>query len=127
MASKFLRRQKWWIKLRHPLTGESIRESLETGEPGKASPFTLQAGRRYALHVEVRRAADVVDLHFRIDGQLVGQFHGAKDRLSVSTRWWTGPNRTALMLGANKPGTFHSLRVKALDEAPVAADASESK
>lgn len=30
MASKFLRRQKWWIKFRHPATGQTIRESLET-------------------------------------------------------------------------------------------------
>ena len=38
MASKFLRRQKWWVKLRHPVTCESIRESLETGDPARAEP-----------------------------------------------------------------------------------------
>jgi hypothetical protein len=36
MASKFLRRQKWWIKLRHPLSGRTIRESLETDDEARA-------------------------------------------------------------------------------------------
>jgi hypothetical protein len=30
MASKFLRLQTWWLKLRHPVTGALIRQSLET-------------------------------------------------------------------------------------------------
>ena len=36
MASKFLRKQKWWIKLRHPITGSIIRESLETHDEVRA-------------------------------------------------------------------------------------------
>ena len=36
MASKFLRRQKWWVKFRHPQTGEIIRESLNTHDAVRA-------------------------------------------------------------------------------------------
>lgn len=36
MASKFLRRQKWWTKFRHPATGETVRASLETSDAAKA-------------------------------------------------------------------------------------------
>lgn len=32
MASKFLRRKKWWVKFRHPATGIKMRESLETDD-----------------------------------------------------------------------------------------------
>jgi len=49
MASKFLRRQKWWVKLRHPVTGESIRESLETGDPARAELLRQRLDLEVAL------------------------------------------------------------------------------
>ena len=36
MASKFLRRQTWWLKLRHPVTGQLIRHSLDTADSARA-------------------------------------------------------------------------------------------
>ena len=36
MASKFLRRQTWWLNLRHPVTGQVIRHSLETADSARA-------------------------------------------------------------------------------------------
>ncbi|WP_050025365.1 tyrosine-type recombinase/integrase [Verrucomicrobium sp. BvORR034] len=36
MASKFLRRQKWWVKFRHPRTGHLFRESLQTHDAVRA-------------------------------------------------------------------------------------------
>jgi site-specific recombinase XerD len=36
MASKFLRRQTWWLKLRHPGTGALIRHSLDTADSARA-------------------------------------------------------------------------------------------
>jgi integrase len=36
MASKFLRRQKWWVKFRHPRTGQLFRESLQTHDAVRA-------------------------------------------------------------------------------------------
>jgi formylglycine-generating enzyme required for sulfatase activity len=91
----------------------------QSDESGRSSPFSLQANRRYHLRVEVRRAPDAVDLQFRINDRLVGSYHGPKERLTVSTRWWTGPNRTHVMLGANKAGTFHSVRIQALAAEPA--------
>lgn len=49
MVSKFLRRQKWWVKLRHPVTGESIRESLETGDPARAELLRQRLDLEIAL------------------------------------------------------------------------------
>jgi len=96
----------------------------QSDESGRSSPFSLQANRRYHLRVEARRAADSVDLQFRIDDKLVGSYHGPKERLTVSTRWWTGGNKTQIMLGANKPGTFHSLRIQALDDSKAGGAAT---
>jgi formylglycine-generating enzyme required for sulfatase activity len=89
----------------------------QSGEPGKASPFTLKANQRCTLRIEVRQAPDAVDLQFTINDKLVGRYHGPKEKLSVSTRWLTGSDKTQLILGANKPGTFHSVRIKALEDA----------
>ena len=36
MASIFLRRNQWWIKIRHPGTGELMRESLQTHDQARA-------------------------------------------------------------------------------------------
>ena len=36
MASKFLRRQTWWLKLRHPVSGTMIRHSLDTADSARA-------------------------------------------------------------------------------------------
>lgn len=36
MASKYLRRQTWWLKLRHPVSGTVIRHSLDTADPARA-------------------------------------------------------------------------------------------
>ena len=36
MASKYSRRNVWWVKFRHPATGEVVRESLETTEEPRA-------------------------------------------------------------------------------------------
>lgn len=49
MASKFLRRQKWWVKLRQPLTGEFIRESLEHGDPARAELLRQRLDLEVAL------------------------------------------------------------------------------
>lgn len=36
MASKFLRKQTWWVKFQHPVTKERVRESLSTNDEAKA-------------------------------------------------------------------------------------------
>jgi hypothetical protein len=36
MASKFLRRQQWWVKFRHPVTGCAVREILDTSNEARA-------------------------------------------------------------------------------------------
>ena len=47
MASKFLRRQEWWIRLHHFETGRTIRYSLETDNESRAELL----GRRMDLEV----------------------------------------------------------------------------
>lgn len=49
MASKFLRRQKWWIKFRHPGTGQTIRESLETENEVRAELLRQRLDLEVAL------------------------------------------------------------------------------
>ena len=49
MASKFLRRQTWWIKFRHPATGQSIRESLETQNEARAELLRARLDLEVAL------------------------------------------------------------------------------
>jgi len=50
MASKFKRRQTWWVKFHHPVTGVRIRESLETRDPTHAELLR----QRIELEVAVR-------------------------------------------------------------------------
>ena len=59
MASKFLRRQKWWIKFRHPLTGQRIRESLETGDEARAELLRQRLDLEVALLEPRFRAAEI--------------------------------------------------------------------
>ncbi len=49
MASKFQRRQKWWIKFRHPVTGQRIRESLDTGDEARAELLRQRLDLEVAL------------------------------------------------------------------------------
>ena len=49
MASKFVRGAKWWIKCRHPATGQLIRESLETSDEARAELLR----QRITLEVEL--------------------------------------------------------------------------
>ena len=59
MASKFLRRQKWWVKLSHPVTGESIRESLETCDPAQAELLRQRLDLEVALRDQRFGAAEI--------------------------------------------------------------------
>lgn len=49
MASKFRRKQKWWIKLRHPLDGRIVRESLETHDEVRAELLRASIELQVAL------------------------------------------------------------------------------
>ena len=49
MVSKFLRRQKWWVKYRHPVSGELVRESLETGGEAQAEILRQRVDLEVAL------------------------------------------------------------------------------
>ena len=49
MASKFVRGAKWWIKCRHPATGQLIRESLKTADEARAELLR----QRITLEVEL--------------------------------------------------------------------------
>jgi len=59
MASKFMRRQKWWIKFRHPVTGENIRESLETTDPARAELLRQRLDLEVALLAPRFQAAEI--------------------------------------------------------------------
>lgn len=61
MASKFLRRQKWWIKFRHPETGRPIRESLETEDEARAELLRQRLELEVALLDPRFRAVEIPD------------------------------------------------------------------
>ena len=55
MASKFLRHQTWWLKLRHPATGAIIRHSLDTSDSARAELMRQRIEIESALlHPSVR-------------------------------------------------------------------------
>lgn len=49
MASIYLRRQQWWVKFRHPMTGKIIPESLETGDEARAEILRERIDHEVAL------------------------------------------------------------------------------
>jgi integrase len=51
MASNYLRRKSFWLQCYHPLTGEPIRESLQTADPARADLVT----EKLNLHLELLR------------------------------------------------------------------------
>lgn len=59
MASKFQRRQNWWIKFRHPATGELIRESLETTDEARAELLRQRLDLEVALREPRFQAAEI--------------------------------------------------------------------
>lgn len=85
MASKFLRRQKWWVKLRHPVTGESIRESLETGDPARAELLRQRLDLEVALLDARFQAAKIPDRLLEVLGLDSGGIAGedAFPRVSI--------------------------------------------
>src|SRR5438067_9880568 len=74
MASKFMRGQKWWIKLRHPATGRLIRESLETADVARAELLRQRIALEVAL-LEPRFGAAEIPAHLR--EQLALRVHAA--------------------------------------------------
>jgi hypothetical protein len=59
MASKFLRRQKWWIKFHHPMTGQRIRESLDTDDEARAELLRQRLDLEVALLEPRFQAAEI--------------------------------------------------------------------
>ena len=59
MASKFMRRQKWWIKFRDPATGEVVRESLETPDKARAELLRQRLELEIALLEPRFQAAEI--------------------------------------------------------------------
>jgi hypothetical protein len=59
MASKFQRRQTWWVKFHHPVTGVRIRESLETHDPARAELLRQRIELEVALREPRFGAAEI--------------------------------------------------------------------
>ena len=59
MAAKFIRRQKWWIRFYHPLTGDLIRESLGTSDDAKAELLRQRLELESALLAPRFKAAEL--------------------------------------------------------------------
>ena len=86
----------------------------KTLDSGCASAFQLEAGRRYKLDVEVRRAPEGVNIQFSVDGKLVGAYRGPSSRLSVCSCWNKGGDPALVDFGANDTATFHAVKIRAL-------------
>jgi hypothetical protein len=59
MASKFIRRLKWWIKFRDPATGEVVRESLDTPDAARAELLRQRLELEIALLEPRFQAAEI--------------------------------------------------------------------
>lgn len=59
MASKFQRRQQWWVKFRDPRTGELVRESLETTDEARAELLRQRLDLEVALLEPRFQAAEI--------------------------------------------------------------------
>ena len=59
MASKYQRRQQWWTKFRHPVTGTLIRESLETTDEARAELLRQRLDLEVALREPRFQAAEM--------------------------------------------------------------------
>ncbi|HEY3900220.1 MAG TPA: hypothetical protein VGM54_16545 [Chthoniobacter sp.] len=64
MASKFKRRQTWWVKFHHPVTGVRVRESLETRDPARAELLRQRIELEVALR-QPRISAAEIPQHLR--------------------------------------------------------------
>jgi integrase len=85
MASKFQRRQKWWIKFRHPVTGQRIRESLDTADEARAELLRQRLDLEVALLEPRFQAAEIPDAILRALGTSAARTEPAPAAVPLAT------------------------------------------